>query len=233
VKRFIRLKATQWVLSRLLSLYIDFTLWTMRWRIENQQIADDAVESPEGAVACFWHGRIALAVYCRGVLKTKPRKVLISMSRDGQFIADAVERLGFPAIRGSSERTAGEFGKGGASAFRESLKFMKDGGAIVVTPDGPRGPNEVMSEGPVTLARAGNVRAVMFGLAAHPALVTKGWDKGRLPLPFSRGCVVFDGPFYVPRDADAEAREQIRLEWQASLCAAQARAEAIVTGRAG
>jgi hypothetical protein len=231
VKRFIRLKATQWVLSRLLSLYIDFTLWTMRWRIENQQIADDAVESPEGAVACFWHGRIALAVYCRGVLRAKPRRVIISMSRDGQFIADAVERLGFPAIRGSRERTVGDYGKGGAAAFREALKFVRDGGVLVVTPDGPRGPNETMSEGPVNVARVTGLRAVMFGLAAHPALATKGWDKGRLPLPFSRGCVVFDGPFYVPHHADADERERIRLAWQVSLNAAQAKAEAIVTGR--
>lgn len=233
MKRFIRLKAVQWVLSRLLSFYIDVTLATMRWTLVDRHIADEAVASPEGAIGCFWHGRIALAVYCRGVLSAKPRRVLISMSRDGQFIADAVDRLGFPAIRGSTERSGAQNAKGGAAAFRESLQFLKAGGVIAVTPDGPRGPNETMPDGPISLARVARVKAVMFGLAAHPAIVTKGWDKGRLPLPFSRGCVVFDGPFYVPHDADAEAREAIRLEWQTRLSAAQARAEAIVTGRAG
>jgi len=233
VKRLIRTKIVQSILARGLSFYIDVTLWTMRWTLIDREIADEAVASPEGAVACFWHGRIALAVYCRGVLATKPRRVVISLSRDGQFVADAVERLGFPAIRGSTERSAGGYGKGGAAVFREAVAFMREGGAAVVTPDGPRGPNQTMSEGPVNLARITGLRAVMFGLAAHPAITMNSWDKGRLPLPFSRGCVVFAGPFYVPRHADDAEREAIRLDWQARLNAAQALAEAVVTGQAG
>ena len=101
MKRFFRSTFVQSVLAFLLSSYIAVTLATMRWRFENRSAADAAATRPEGAIGCFWHGRIALAVVCRRVLKTKPRRVLISLSADGEFIAQAMDRLGFPAIRGS------------------------------------------------------------------------------------------------------------------------------------
>jgi len=230
VKRFIRSALVQRLLSMILSGYIDLALATMRWRFVDAEAADKVVHSPEGLIGAFWHGRIALAVVCRRVLKHKPRRVLISLSRDGEFIARAVERLGFPAIRGSAAKKGKGADKGGAGAFRQALKFMSDGGCLAITPDGPRGPNQVMQEGVVTLARAAGVPVFVFGLAVDRAITLNSWDKGRLPLLFSRGCVVFDGPFRAPRDADAEMQEALRRAWQDRLNAAQARAEAILAG---
>jgi lysophospholipid acyltransferase (LPLAT)-like uncharacterized protein len=232
VKRLLRLGWLQSTLAFLLSAYMDAATATMRWRYEGREVADAAFAAPDGAIACFWHGKIALAVGIRRILKQKPRRVLISLSRDGEFIAKAVERLGFPAIRGSATRKGSASAKGGAAAFRQALRFMGDGGVIVVTPDGPRGPAEVMPDGPVTLARAGQAPVLMFGMAARPAVIMNSWDKARLPLPFSRGWVVIDGPFFAPADADEAAREALRTDWQARLRAAQARAEALVAGTA-
>jgi len=233
MKSLIRSPAVQWMLSMLLSGYIDLALATMRWRYVDTEAVDAAVAGPGGLIGAFWHGRIALAVNCRKVLKHKPRRVLISLSKDGEFIANAVERLGFPAIRGSgggpkAKSRARE--KGGTTAFRQAVKFMADGGCLAITPDGPRGPNQVMQEGVVTLARMAQVPVHLFGLACSPGIQLGSWDKGRLPHLFSRGCVVFDGPCYAPRDADAEACEALRLDWQNRLIAAQTRAEAILAG---
>src|SRR5580698_5649466 len=83
MKRFIRSPWVQWTLSMLLSGYIDLALFTMRWRYVNTEAVDAAVAGPEGIIGCFWHGRIALAVNCRKVLKHKPRRVPISLSADG------------------------------------------------------------------------------------------------------------------------------------------------------
>ena len=230
-KRFYPLaRGPMWTLSMLLSGYIDLALATMRWRFVDTAAVDASVAGPDGTIACFWHGRIALAVVCRRVLKHKPRRVLISLSPDGEFIAKAVERLGFPAIRGSGGRKGKASEKGGAAAFRQALKFMADGGCIAITPDGPRGPNQVMQDGIVTLARVGAVPVHLFGLAVSSAITLNSWDKGKLPLPFSRGCVVFDGPCYAPRDADPDTCEALRAEWQDRLNAAQMRAEAILAG---
>jgi len=224
VKKFVRTPWVQSTLAWLVSAYLGATLATMRWRFENRELADAAVASPNGVIACFWHGRIALAVVCRRVLKQKPRRVLISNSPDGELIAKIVNRLSFPAIRGSTTMD-NRANRRSIGAFRDAVKFLDAGGVVAITPDGPRGPAEQMPHGPVMLARARQTPVFLFGLAAHPTLTLKSWDKTQIPLPFGRGCVVFEGPLTVPHDAEAEAT---RLDWQTRLVAAQARAEALL-----
>ena len=220
----------QSALSWLLTGYVNFALETTRWRFEDRTGVDAMVASDQGAIGAFWHGRITMAVVCRRVLKHKPRRGIISASRDGEFTARTVERLGFPSIRGSAAKKGKDADKGGAAAFRQALRFMRDGGLIAITPDGPRGPNQVMPEGTVIMAQVAKVPVVLFGLAAQPAMQFNSWDQARIPLPFSRGCVVFDGPLYAPADGDEASREATRAEWQARLIAAQKKAEAILAG---
>jgi hypothetical protein len=160
------------------------------------------------------------------VLKSKPRRVLISSSPDGEFIAKVVGRLSFPAIRGSATRRFAAHDQRSIGAARDALRFIRDGGVLAVTPDGPGGPAETMPLGTVVLARIASAPVFLFGLAAAPTVKLRSWDRTQIPLPFGRGCVVFDGPLTVPRHADLEALENARADWQARLCAAQARAEA-------
>jgi lysophospholipid acyltransferase (LPLAT)-like uncharacterized protein len=222
LKSVFRSPQVQGVLAVILSAYLDIALRTTRWRFENRPAADAAVASSIGIVACFWHGRIPLGPACREVLAKKPRKVIISLSPDGEFIARAMERLSFPAIRGSSARSAeAKDDKGGAGALRESLKFIRSGGVVAITPDGPRGPAQVMAAGAVTLAKLSGAPVFLFGLCARPAFRLKSWDQTLFPLPFGRGVVVFVGPLYAPRGGDDEA---VRRDWQARLVAADAQA---------
>jgi hypothetical protein len=231
VKGFVRSPVVQWILSRLVVGYIEIVHATMRWRLVNTEGADAAVAGPDGVIGAFWHGRIALSLICRQVLKQKPTRAMISLSRDGEFIARAMDMMGVPSIRGSAIKAKDRAkAKGGATAFRQSLTFIEDGGCVALTPDGPRGPNQVMQDGVVTLARMSGAPVFLFGMAASGAVNLNSWDKTQLPMPFTRGCVVFDGPLRVPPDADEAQSETIRLDWQNRLNAAQQRAEAIVAG---
>jgi lysophospholipid acyltransferase (LPLAT)-like uncharacterized protein len=231
VKKFVRRPWVQTLLAWLVSAYLDVTLATMRWRFIDRGLADAAVASPDGLIACFWHGRIALAVVCRRVLKKKPRRVLISRSPDGEFIAKVVRRLSFPAIRGSANRPDAAHDQRSFGASRDVLRFIRDGGVVAITPDGPLGPAEQMPVGPVLLARIADAPVFLFGLAASPTLTLKSWDRTQIPLPFGRGCVVFDGPLAAPRRAEANEVECVRADWQARLRAAQAAAEAALAAR--
>ncbi len=226
LKTLFRTAAVQGGLAVLLSTYLDIALRTTRWRFENRDAADAVVAGPTGIVACFWHGRIPLGPACRGVLANKPRKVIISLSPDGEFIARAMQRLSFPAIRGSSGKgSEAADGKGGAGVMREAVRFIRSGGVVAITPDGPRGPAEVMAAGAVTLAKVSGAPVFLFGLHARPGVRLDSWDRTLLPLPFGRGAVVFVGPLYAPRDTPDE---DLRLDWQARLSAANARAEALL-----
>lgn len=145
---------------------------------------------------------------------------MISLSADGAFVAEAVARLGFPAIRGGGGKASA---KGGASAFREALRWLKGGGGVAVTPDGPRGPAGGMTEGPPLLARASGAPVLLVGLACRPCLRLAAWDRHVVPLPFGRGLIVWDGPLAAARDASPEA---LRDDWRARLQAVTDRAEA-------
>lgn len=227
MKRWLRRPAAQAVLGWLIAAYIELVIATLRWRRENEAPTRAALDGPEGLIALFWHGRIVPAIACRPILKDKPRTVMISLSPDGEFIALAAERLKIPTIRGSTGR-GGKNGKGGAVAFRLAMQVLAAGEVMIMTPDGPRGPNEVMQLGPLQLARASGRPAVLMGLAVRPAIRLGSWDKGRVPLPFGRAALVLEGPLSVPANADDMTLEAIRADWQARLRAAQARAEALL-----
>ena len=229
LKTVVRSPRVQGVLARLMAAYLHLALTTTRWRFINREPVDATVASPNGFIACFWHGRIPLGPACREVLAHKPRKVIMSLSPDGEFIVKTMERLSFPAIRGSSSRRQDKAdAKGGAAAMRESLRCLRAGGCVAITPDGPRGPTERMATGPVTLARASGAPVYLFGLHCRPGFQLKSWDRTLFPVPFGRGAVVFDGPLHAPRDADDAQVEAIRLDWQARLTAANARAAALL-----
>lgn len=221
------------MLGWLVAAYIDILIRTIRWRFHNRPEVDSAMAAGEGLIAAFWHGRIAQGMACRPLLADKPRRVMISLSPDGAFMALAAERLGIPPIRGSTGRADGATSKHGAAAYRQALRFVRAGGVMIVTPDGPRGPREVLATGPVLMARDAGCPVFLMSLAARPAIVLKSWDAGQIPLPFARGHVVLEGPLRIGRDADVAAIELVRQDWERLLRAGQARAEAMLgKGRA-
>jgi lysophospholipid acyltransferase (LPLAT)-like uncharacterized protein len=228
LKRLLRAPWMQALLAGLVTAYVETIIATLRWRTVGAGPADAALRSPDGLIALFWHGRIAHAMACRPVLGDKARTVMISLSRDGAFIADAAVRLKIPTIRGSTGREGGGLEKGGAAAFRAAMGVIRDGGVMLLTPDGPRGPRETLQTGPLQLARAAKCPVYLMGLAASPSLALNSWDGGRLPLPFARAALVVEGPVWAPRAADPEAMETARREWQARMDAATARAEAAI-----
>ena len=227
MKRLLRAKVVQTALASAVYIYIELIIATLRWRIENRDGADRAIASDAGAIGLFWHGRIGHAMACRPILKSKPRRVMISLSRDGDFIAKAAIWLGIPTLRGSTGKADAGGSKGGAAAFRTALAALRAGEAIIMTPDGPRGPAAVMQVGALRLARASGAPVFLMGLAASASIRLGSWDRGRLPLPFARAALVLDGPLQIGPDDDDEAT---RADWQTRLRAAQARAEALLAG---
>jgi lysophospholipid acyltransferase (LPLAT)-like uncharacterized protein len=231
LKAFLRSDGVQAFLGWLLGTYLRITLRTVRWRHENVAcvepvLADDA----KGAIALFWHGRIPLCLSTAPQWWRKRTKALISPSADGEFIARALAMSGFPAIRVSSAKP-GDTAKmrQAVAAIREATGWVAGGGALVVTPDGPRGPNEVIAEGSLQIAKRSGQPVFLMGIAAAPAAqMASTWDKVMWAAPFGRGVVVWDGPLLVPADADAAAIAALVTDWSARLSAATRRAEALV-----
>jgi lysophospholipid acyltransferase (LPLAT)-like uncharacterized protein len=230
VKAFLRSAPVQTVLGFLLGGYLWMVLHTIRWRRINRAAPDEQMKKPGGILVAFWHGHIAAAISARPVtLPHRPARLLISLSPDGEFIAKAMAWQGFPSFRGSSRKTKDPKRKhSGAAAYRQSLDWLRRGGVLILTPDGPRGPAEQMAEGVVRMAVRTGAPLFLMGFAARPAMRLKTWDSMILPAPFGRGALVFDGPLYAPSDADDACVVRLRVEWARRLTAANTAAEAAI-----
>lgn len=223
-----------WVMAlgvNLMAGYLRLVYATLRWTREGQEHAQavwaEALRAKTGAILAFWHSRVPVAPTTWPQGPDKPEiRVLISQSRDGEFIARTVGKLGFPAIRGSSiKKTDTAKNKGGEQAFRDMVKWVRDGGAMAITPDGPRGPVEEMQKGALALARMTGAPVLFVGVAMEPCIRLNTWDRTIIPLPFAKAAMVWDEPATMTRDDDPDALVET---WAARLSAVSRRAEAIV-----
>jgi lysophospholipid acyltransferase (LPLAT)-like uncharacterized protein len=136
------------------------------------------------AIFVMWHSRVLILPVVYG--RRLPMWALISRSRDGEIVARYLERLGLKAVRASSSR-------GGAAGFRQLGRVLAAGGNVVIVPDGPRGPREVLKPGVIALARMTGAPIVPVAVGAAREWRLSSWDAFRIPKPFSR-CVIRAGP---------------------------------------
>lgn len=211
--------ALAWTLAQ----WMRFCIRTIRWTHENEALAEEVWRDGGGVLCAFWHSRIGLSPACWPRDRAQAAKALISLSADGEFIAKAVARQGFPAVRGSSaNKDKAKQAKGGTQALRDGLKQLKHG-ALAVTPDGPRGPARQMAEGLPLMAKISKAPVLFIGMSCSPAIRLNSWDKALLPLPFGKGAVVWDKAWY-PEGSDLA---HVTTAWAERLTAVEARADAI------
>jgi len=211
--------ALAWVLAR----WMQFCFATIRWTRQNEQVAEAVWDQGGGVLCAFWHSRIGLAPACWPLGRAQPAKALISLSPDGQFIARAVARLGFPAIRGSSaNKDKADRSKGGTQALRDGLSQLKVG-ALALTPDGPRGPARQMAEGLPLLAKLSGAPVLFIGLSCKPAIRLNSWDRAVIPLPFARGAIVWE----LARFPEGAGVADVGADWTGRLTAVEAQADAL------
>ena len=190
------------------SLALRLLAATLRLRREEK-----AVESlrATGAPLIYvvWHARLLLLPY---LYRRRGLWVLVSRSEDGGMVADLVRRFGFVTVRGSSSR-------GGAAGLRSLARAIRRGHSVVIVPDGPRGPREVLKPGVVLLARLTGAHVVPAALGASAEWRAHSWDEFRIPKPLSRCVLRLGEPIAVPRDIDGAGEETARKEIEAALSA--------------
>ncbi len=161
----------------------------------------------EPAIYAIWHG----LQYCLGGLPNRKNvHILISLSKDGEFIAYTVKKIGFSTVRGS-------MGRGGMKATREIIRILEDGKNIAYTVDGPKGPGHKVKKGVIRIARMSGRPIIPLNSDSTFRYVFPSWDKYQIPLPGSKMPLVFGEPIYVPEDISEEEIEQYRLKVENEL----------------
>ncbi|MBI5432583.1 MAG: lysophospholipid acyltransferase family protein [Planctomycetes bacterium] len=174
-----------------------FGLLARSWRVE--RIEGARFEGLErGFILALWHGRMLLGIR---ELRAERLHVLVSMSGDGDVSEALLQNFGYTVVRGSRSR-------GGARALREMLGILGEGGVVVITPDGPRGPRHTMNPGLAWMAKATGYPVLPLGYAVDRAWRLKSWDRFTIPKPFARVRLAFGEPVRVPREATPEDMER-------------------------
>lgn len=184
----------------------------LRFRIEDpENLLNRDPSQPR--IWAFWHNRILMMPYLYARLCPGRRMLMmVSRSRDGEFITRIMNRFGIDGARGSSSR-------GGSDALRELLRELERPQArdIGITPDGPRGPREKVQDG--VLALATSSRRSIYPITLHYSRCWKlgSWDGFQIPWPGSV-CRVIVGPVVAaPKSLESAELDRVRGELERTL----------------
>jgi len=157
-------------------------------------VITDAADTGRPVMLAIWHAELfALTGYGMRFLDGRLATV-VSESRDGEIIAQVLERIGYGTARGSSTR-------GGLKALIGLKKHIESGRIGVITVDGPRGPRHKVKDGAVYLAQ--RLGALLIPVRSRPSslhVFARSWDRFELPAPFCRCRVFFGQPIDFPEE---------------------------------
>ncbi|MDR0307742.1 MAG: lysophospholipid acyltransferase family protein [Chitinispirillales bacterium] len=172
------------------------------WRVK--VIAPQSIEpfNPNSPprIYCFWHSTLLILAF---VFRRTNKTAIVSSSKDGRMAADVAKKWGHSIIFGSSAR-------GGMAALRQSIKTISEGRSIVITPDGPRGPREIVKQGAAQISLVSKTPLVTITVDAKGAWRLKSWDKFLIPYPFTKITITLSEPIE-PADCAGDENSQDKL----------------------
>ncbi len=190
------------------SIVIRFLFSTMSIKEIPDGYSQNLERQGKRAIYAFWHAHMLLPAY---VGRQRNVKVLISQHRDGEYIAQIVQRLGYSVARGSTTR-------GGAKALLKMIKKIKEESiSLAITPDGPKGPRFIAQSGAILLGQKTQypIIPVMIYLAKYWELPS--WDRFCIPKPFSKARIFYGNPIMVPPKLEKSDVEEYRVSLERAL----------------
>ncbi len=158
-------------------------------------------------IAAFWHYSFLYFFY---YFRKYPAAVMVSASRDGEYIAQVARLLGHVPVRGSSNR-------GGVKALREMIELLQQGRNSAIVADGSQGPARRVQPGCILMASKSGKPIFPMAWAANRCLVFKSWDRTVVPLPFATIVLHHGEPLSVPPALSSAQIEDYRLELEQRL----------------
>jgi len=179
---------------------------TCRIRMSGRHHLDQAVNQGT-IIAAFWHYSM---LYIFHNLRHLRAAVMVSASKDGEYIARVARLYGHVPVRGSSNQK-------GVSGLKKMLREVRSGNNAGIVADGSQGPARKAQPGAILVASRTGALIVPMAWGASRYIAFNSWDKTVVPLPFCRLHVCYEEPLSVPRGIGGEEIEQYRLELENRL----------------
>jgi len=172
---------------------------TIKLRLENKEELREHLKNNGMVILCSWHQRFFGGFYLPRIFDESPC-IMISQSRDGDFIAGIVRRIGWIPVRGSNSR-------GGRKALQQMIARVSEnrlGGHIV---DGPTGPPRVVKPGVITLAQKSGAALCPAYISYEKPWIFNSWDRFMIPRPFSRILIRFGSLEFISKEMNTDEFE--------------------------
>jgi len=173
----LRKKPVLFVLGALVRALTSLLFLTLRVQITGKKELQTAAKGP--LIIALWHDSLLLTGLLRKVLPTKMVSPVVSNSRDGRLLAayadtyKNVESIFVP----HNMRHA---------ALLQSVEAIKEGKALLITPDGPRGPRHVVKPGIFFAQEKSGAQIFAMSWTSSSFWQLKSWDKMQIPKPFAK-----------------------------------------------
>ncbi len=228
LKRLLAFKPAVALGSALVAWYIKLVYATSTVKCDPAD-TDAKLFAAHPQILAMWHGQFLLLPTLK---PQQPAAVSAMVSRhgDADLVGAVLKRFGTGLIRGAGAGKRRR-DRGGASAFRESLRALSAGTTLVMTADVPPGPARRAGEGIATLASFSGRPVVPCAIASRRFIALPSWSAFTVNLPFSTLGIVLGEPVAVPAGNDTGTIEKGRVAIERALADATVRAYALAGAR--
>jgi 3-deoxy-D-manno-octulosonic-acid transferase len=228
LKRLLAFKPAVALGSALVAWYIKLVYATSTVKCDPAD-TDAKLFAEHPQILAMWHGQFLLLPTLK---PAQPAAVSAMVSRhgDADLVGAVLERFGTGLIRGAGAGKRRR-DRGGATAFRESLRALSAGTTLVMTADVPPGPARRAGEGIATLASFSGRPVVPCAIASRRFIALPSWSAFTVNLPFSTLGIVLGEPVAVGPGDNTGAIENGRVAIERALAEATARAYALAGAR--
>lgn len=190
-----------WALPPLLALVLRIWFSTCRVRVHNGEYFLPIQNGRSTGIGVCWHFSLVYVVY---YIRKLSVSVMVSASKDGEYISRFVKHLGFSVVRGSRNRK-------GLDALKKLIRVVQSRQNCALVADGSQGPARVVQPGALLLSSKSSAPVIPVTWSASRYFSFKSWDRTAIPKPFSTIDLFFGEPIQVPPGLDAKQLEEYRL----------------------
>ena len=191
-KKLLKHFIIQQLLAFIAFIYIVFVKITSNIKYENIDSPTKYWKNKKPFILAFWHGQLMTFSYTWKI--NKKLNILASSHSDGRFGANIARYFKLNNIPISSD--------GNNLSLRPIFKILNSNNYIAITPDGPRGPKEKVSEGIIKIAKISKVPIIPVGFGSSKNFCLKSWDSFLITLPFSKCRIVWGDSITIPENIE-------------------------------
>ncbi len=192
-KKLLKNFFVQNILGFLTFLYISAVNFTSSIQFENESVPKQFWDADKPFILAFWHSQLMMIGF--SWKKNKNVNILASGHSDGRFGAIVGKYFNLNNIQTSK--------KNKSISLKFIFKLLNDNNYIGITPDGPGGPKEIVSEGIIKIAIKSKVPIIPIGFWSSKNFKLKSWDSFLITLPFSKCSFVWNKPLEIPNNIQA------------------------------